>query len=297
LTVGSAVASTIRYVRVSATVNSLALFFLPVLGAFTNSIGVNATVKASAVAGLQFEPPVLFPFSPISHNVLVDANGTAYPDPTVPDFGYTVGQQYDLTWPTTPVVDGGSNKQPCDGDNDQQSVNQEGTSGTNLGLIAFNGTAGAVQQVQDDVNTRSVDITNYRIVDTSTNPYTSGDYLNPGSGDKNAIVDAINNRIQQDTDQSAVNYVSYHGNGRRLITVIVNSGYGYRDLTGTALPGTAQWRALGYAQFLLLPSYDKSGGGNNAWCAIYVGDDPEFGTGHTGFGGNGRGQAFVRLTQ
>src|SRR5439155_25387181 len=85
-TSGSAVAANMRYVRVTSTVSDLSLYFLPVLGALTSSIGVTTTVNARAVAGLQFEPPILFPFYPIAHNVLINGNGTAYLDPIVPDF-------------------------------------------------------------------------------------------------------------------------------------------------------------------------------------------------------------------
>src|SRR5260370_26398006 len=48
LTSGSAAPANLRYVRVTATVNNLPLFFLPVVGA--SSV---ATVKAMAVAGQQ----------------------------------------------------------------------------------------------------------------------------------------------------------------------------------------------------------------------------------------------------
>ena len=34
---------------------------------------------------------------------------------------------------------------------------------------------------------------------------------------------------------------------------------------------------MGFARFLLLPNY-TGGGGNNPWCATYVGNDPLYGT-------------------
>jgi hypothetical protein len=55
---------------------------------------------------------------------------------------------------------------------------------------------------------------------------------------------------------------------------------------------------VGYAQFLLLTSYEQQGGGNNPWCGIYVGPDPLYGSNHSAGGGiNGQGLAFIRLTQ
>jgi hypothetical protein len=284
----AATASTAQYARVTATVNNLPLYLLPVIGAATSTIaGFSTTVKASAVAGQVIEPPVLFPFSPIAHDVVVTGGVATHSDP---DFGFTPGVQYDLKWPTNPVLND-PNKAPCAGDNNQGAINQAGTSNSGaLGLVAFNGASFAVGQVQDDVRAMT---------------FTLGQTVDPGSGDKNSIVDAFNARVLQDTDATSAVYVDnsgnkvYHGNGRRLVTVVVQSGYGYAS-DGTALPQTAQAIALGYAQFLLLPNppgYTKSGGGNNAWCAIYIGNDPAYGTGGTGVATNGLGQAFVRITQ
>jgi hypothetical protein len=73
---------------------------------------------------------------------------------------------------------------------------------------------------------------------------------------------------------------------------------GYSSILGIQLPLAQQSIAVGYAQFLLVPDYDKSGGGNNAWCGTYLGNDATFGIGHPGGGGiDGAGQAYVRLTQ
>jgi len=62
---GAVAPANIRYVRVTATVGNLPLFFLPVVGTATL-----ATVKAAAVAGQQPATTLtsgLFPYSPIAH--------------------------------------------------------------------------------------------------------------------------------------------------------------------------------------------------------------------------------------
>jgi hypothetical protein len=122
----------------------------------------------------------------------------------------------------------------------------------------------------------------------------------PTNGNKNVEVDAMNARIAQDGDTTSTTYASYDANyahsGRRLITVIVNNGNA--NAAGVDYPAGQQTVGVGYAQFLLLPSYDKNGGSNNPWCAVYVGPNPTYGTRHTGVGTTeGQGVAFIRLTQ
>jgi hypothetical protein len=119
--------------------------------------------------------------------------------------------------------------------------------------------------------------------------------VNPTTGEKNSIVKALNDRVAQDSDTTSTTYPSYSGNGRRLITVIINNGYA--NAAGTPYSSDQQAIGLGYAQFLLLPDYSQSGGSNNPWCAIYVGPSPSVDTPKTGGGGaRGRGVGVVRLT-
>src|SRR6266404_4920094 len=114
---GAATASTVRYARVTATVANLPLYLLPVLGAVSSPIGFTTTVKASAVAGQVLEPPTVFPYSPIAHAVNCDSYYSSLPALTLPlglstgqpcdatgNWGFQIGQQYDLRWPTSAVV-------------------------------------------------------------------------------------------------------------------------------------------------------------------------------------------------
>jgi Flp pilus assembly protein TadG len=304
--IGAVSATNIRYVRVTPVVSNVALYFLPVTGT-----GTAATVKAQAVAGqvllgctscaggagggaasggagASSGSPILFPYSPIAN---VDATSSSQLPTTGDPFGFTTGVQYDLKWPTSPSVGKtGNNNVPCAGDNNTAMVNRDSGAGSNLGEIVLNSASSISTDIQtlDDAVGASVSI------DQSVSPTT---------GDKNKEVKALNDRAAQDTDNTSMTYADYltntktPGNGRRLITVIVNSGFS--NSAGVAYSSSQQAIGLGYAQFLLLPNgtYTQNGGGNNAWCAVYVGPAPAYDTPKSGGGGaNGRGVGAVRLT-
>src|SRR5438094_5268324 len=79
-TSAAAAPANMRYARVTATVDDLPLFFLPVIAAGTSTmVGTITTVRASAVAGQVITgPPTVFPFSPVAHAVNCDpATGSA----------------------------------------------------------------------------------------------------------------------------------------------------------------------------------------------------------------------------
>jgi hypothetical protein len=304
--IGITGATSIRYVRVTPVVNNVALFFLPVTGT-----GTTATVKAQAIAGQVLlgctscssssssssssnsssssggagasnGAPVLFPYSPIAN---VDATSSSQLPTTGDPFGFTPGVQYDLKWPANASVGTlGNNKVPCAGDDNTMMVNRESGAGSQLGEIVLN----SASAISNDIMTLDDAVGVSVSIDQSVNPTT---------GDKNKEVKALNGRAAQDTDNTSLTYPPYSGNGRRLITVIVNSGYA--NSAGTPYPSNQQAIGLGYAQFLLLPtgSYTQNGGSNNPWCAVYVGPAPTTDTPDSGGAGNrGRGVGVVRLT-
>ena len=287
---GAAVPANMRFVRVSATVDSLPLYLLPVVGAFTSSIGVTTAVKAAAVAGIVIEPPILIPFSPIAHDVVINNGVAGHSDA---NYGYTVDEQYTLQWPNGAAVGTlGNNNVPCSGDNNISAINQTNGQTSRLGEVAFNGASAYSYQITDDVRPFGFNVWN-----PVTN--TSGDYINPGTGQKTGpLTKAMNDRVAQDSDITSTTGATYHGNGRRLVAVVVQSGFGFAS-TGLLLdPPTQVNRALGFAQFLLLPGKDPyNSNPNTPFCAIYVGNSPVFGSTKPGFGGNGSGVAFIRLTQ
>src|SRR6185436_16469927 len=94
--------------------------------------------------------------------------------------------------------------------------------------------------------------------------------VDPTNGAKSAEQNAIGVRIGQDGDTTSTTYDDYKNsaghNGRRLVTVVVQSGY--RDAAGVMLATNQQAVAVGYAQFLLLPISQYDQAGNKSWCAI-----------------------------
>lgn len=274
--------ATIRYVRVTPTVSNVALFFLPVIGA-----GTSTTVKASAVAGQIANPngAIVFPYSPIAN---VDATNSSQLPTTGDPFGFTPGVQYDLKWPASATLGTlGANKVPCAGDNNQTMLNRETGATSEWGSIVLQSAAALSAQVTDDGIT-GVDVTINQSV-------------SPTNGQKNSLASSFAARSAQDPNQTDLTYPPYDAsttkNGRRLITVVVNSGFS--NSSGVAYPANQQAVALGYAQFLLLPSsyYTQAGGANNAWCAVYVG--PYSGYNIDGAPGTGstQTQLIVRLVQ
>jgi Flp pilus assembly protein TadG len=287
-----AAAANVRYVRVTAVLNNVALFLLPVTG-----LGRTATVKAAAVSGQTLEGtsatnPIrnnVFPYSPIA-----PAGGGTYAavmasDPTG-NFGFTVGQQYDLKWPGSPTVGtAGNNKVPCAGDDSQAMINRQNGAASQWGEVVLPSASGLATAI----TTQTVD-------DAGGIQVYLNQSVTPTNGTKNSDSTAINERVAQDGDTTSTTYADYINNpahnGRRLITTIVNSGYS--DSSGNALPSDQQAIGVGFAQFLLLPSYSKSGGSNNAWCAIYVGPAPLVdGSSSGGSGTSGGGVAVIRLAQ
>jgi Flp pilus assembly protein TadG len=295
-TSASAVPANMRYARVSASVNNVKLFFMPVTGT-----GNEATVKASAIAGqvvygLSASNPVrnsVFPYSPIAN---IDTTTVVTPVSGTDPYGFVRGQQYDLKWPHSASVGSlGANKVPCQGDNTAAQITRS-NGGDEWGEIVLTSASAIRTQIVDDAGGLSVVL---------------GQSVNPKSGQKNTIVDAFIVRSAQDTNDSTTcayndsvatcaaaldTYLAGTHNGRRLITVIVNNGQS--NAAGVKYASSQQYIGIGFATFWLLPSYDKSGGSNNPWCAVYVGPSaapgqPDAPSSTT----TSVGATFLRLTQ
>jgi Flp pilus assembly protein TadG len=295
-TSGSAVAANMQYVRVSATVDNLALFLLPVTGT-----GTTATVKASAVAGqvvygLSASNPVrsgVFPYSPIAN---VDTTTVVTPTPGGPDpYGFVRGQQYDLKWPSSAQTGTlGANKVPCQGDNNTAMVNRS-NDGSEWGEIVLTSASAISAQITDDAGGVYVVL---------------GQSVNPTTGQKNREVTAFINRSAQDSNDTTTcayndspaacstaldSYLGSKHNGRRLITVVVNNGS--KNSAGVPYSSALQNIGIGFATFWLLPDYDKNGGSNNPWCAVYVGPSGAPGTPNGTSTTTSAGASFLRLVQ
>ena len=110
------------------------------------------------------------------------------------------------------------------------------------------------------------------------------------NGQKQAEQNALMQRAGYDTDQTPYEQnltpgtaPPYSGNGMRLVVMPVNSG-------PSAVPA---YQVLGFAAWLLQMSYPN--GGNQAWCATYMGSRTE--GGDTGNPFNVAGAYVVRLQQ
>ncbi len=277
-----------RYVRVTPTVSTLALFFLPVTGT-----GFTATVKARAIGGQVVKNSFaagtngIFPFSPVAHAYGTSSTAVYNADSTH-NFGFAVGGQYTLRWPSNPNTVNFNNV--CSGDSTVGWVTKaDGQGNEQRGYIQYTDASSIAAAIQGDHLDYTV------ALDTLLNVS-----VDPTNGAKAAEQNALGVRIAQDGDTTSTDYASYianpNHNGRRLVSVVVQSGY--RDESGTLLPTNQQAVGVGYAQFLLLPISQYEQSGNKPWCAIYVGNSPLENSDNTGGVGNeGLGVSYVRLSQ
>lgn len=232
------------YARVTAQA-PLTLFFMPAVtasqpalpppSAFIILSNPSLNVSGDSAAGQQaitvFHDGLL-PFSPLAHNA------------TGPHFGLVPGQLYTLRWASNPQVD----KNVCPGDNSQAMIDLSSAGGgSERGYIEDTSASVIRTAIESGYQTYTVEV---------------GGTVNMTGGAKQTELDALINRVGQDTDPYSATYADYvdggHGNGRRLVPVPINSGY-------------PNYTVLQISAFLLEPAstYDK--GGNSAWCAEYVG--------------------------
>lgn len=212
-----------RFVKVAVTAN-VSLYFLPLVP----GIGLSKSISASSIAGQSRIYDLgdgLSPFSPNAHN------------PTDPNFGFTAGQLYTIRWPSP----GSGKTDSCPGD-----------IGYTAGGSSDRGYVDVGQGTGNSGLTSAIIDNDYFL----PYPLTLGSPLNMVTGQKNVSY-SIETRFNQDTDVSAPSFSSYHGNGRRLLTVAVNDG--------SSMPTVA-----GFGLFFLPPN---SCGTKNSepCCAEYVG--------------------------
>jgi Flp pilus assembly protein TadG len=222
------------------------------------SASTAATVTAKAIAGQIPKPNFregVLPFSPFAH------------DNSAEDFGYVVGQRYTLRWPSNPKL--GQNV--CPGDDSQAWVDKaiQGSS-SDRGYIEENSASIIRAAIESDYQTRPLGI---------------GDTLFMTGGNKQTESDSLMARINQDSDPTAVNYTEYRardfGNGRRIVAIAVNDGF-------------PDFRILGFAAFFLLAPSEYGSGGNQPFCAEFIG--PYVQGGRAG-GAAGPGAYVVRLVE
>jgi hypothetical protein len=171
----------------------------------------------------------LLPFSPLAHNMVE------------PHFGLQVGTQYTLRWASNPRINSGNT---CSGDRLQSMID--------LAQAGGGEERGYIEQTSASIIRDSI-IFNHQSVTR-----TIGDSVNMTGGAKQTILDALIERVNQDSDTSSADFASYLdrglGNGRRLVGVPINTGY-------------PTYRIVQIGAFLLPRANEFTQGGNKPICA------------------------------
>jgi len=211
-------------VQVTAPVN---VYFLPIVPGVPGS----QNVTVSAIAGQDRQTSYgngLEPFSPIQHKA------------GDPNFGFTAGQQYTLRWP--PPGHQGKAGSSCAGDGSFTPPSSSWRGYIDVGQ--GNGNSGLTNAIVDN---------DYYL----PSPLVVGSVIDEVSGQK-SVTGSIDQRFDQDTDLTSTSYSTYHGNGRRLLTIAINDG------------GSPP-KVVGFALFLLDPSPCGNEKNTAPCCAEYVG--------------------------
>jgi Flp pilus assembly protein TadG len=253
-------ATNVRFARVTATA-SVKLFFLPaVVG--TNSATVRARAVGAQTPKTSFRE-ALFPFSPYAHNTVA------------PSFGLVKGTDYTLRWPSNPKLGNGSNV--CTGDRTSGTMAlAEAAGGSERGYIEDTSASLIRSTIMDDYQSIT------RVV---------GDLVHMTGGAKQSQLTSLEARILQDSDSSSQTYAQYvanaQGNSRRIVAVPINDG-------GT--PAGSNNRIVGIGAFFLMTTGQYGNGGNQCWCAEYIGIWVQ-GSRKSGAGDGTNGAFVVRLAQ
>ncbi len=231
-----------KYVRVTATV-AVPMLFMPLVtsGSWGQPVGMlvlstTANVRSDSAAGqiskFSFNEG-LFPFSPLAHDAAAG-----------PHYGLVPGERYTLRWAANPRLDTNT----CPGDNLQSMID--------LAQMGGGEERGFIESASADIIRASIE-EDYQSVVRDV-----GDSVTMSGGAKQTQLDALLNRINQDTDNTSMTYTDYMaagiGNGRRLVGAPVNTGY-------------PDYRIVQIGAFFLLPPSEYNAGGNAPFCAEYVG--------------------------
>ncbi|MBI1897203.1 MAG: pilus assembly protein [Acidobacteria bacterium] len=245
----------------------------------------STSVAAEAIAGQMPKTSFkdgLFPFSPYAHLFNI-GNGmpcgaSARRGCTDETTGLVVGNVYTLRWPANPTtgqgVSGNSNMCPGDRSAGQTIIDiANAAGGSERGYIESTSADDIRETITDDLQT----------VDR-----TVGELVTMTGGAKQTQWDALLSRISQDVNSSATNSEAYFAaphNNRRVVACLINDG---------VLVGSNQYRSVQIGGFLLFPASSYGVGGNQAWCAEYLGS---YVKGGKTAGAGAPGAYVVRLVQ
>jgi hypothetical protein len=267
-------------VRVRATV-PVTLFFISALaGRNASNVGARAIGAQAPVSTFK---QGLFPFSPFGHLFEIGTGtpcvGSVSNGCRDQISGLVVGNTYTLRWPSNPNpgTGGGGSSNMCAGDRTNPQVADQMITMANS---AGSSERGFIENTAASVSRETV-VNDYQSVTRSV-----GDLVTMTGGAMQTIYDALQERIIQDTNQSATNAEAYFAgphNNRRVVACLINDGN---------VVNTNQFRAVEIGAFLLLPGSTYGSGGNQAWCGVYLGP---FCQGCKGSGAGSSGAYVVRL--
>jgi hypothetical protein len=225
----------IKYARVTATVNNLPSYFLPVVNT-TRFM----TIRARSMAGSELPtsfPQGVFPFAPFAKSA------------TPPDFGYRFGDELTLLWPSS-IGSNGPVKMNnlCGADRNQAALDAVRSGQTSeRGYIQENSASAIAAAIEDDRMDYTV---------------TLGMPVNRTTGVKHTDVkQSLADRVAQDSMPNERDYDRYINNHdpsplRRVVIVPIVS-----DAVNAVV--------VGFAKVFLPPTQPPNP--NDAKCAMYIG--------------------------
>ena len=253
--------SAVKYVRVIAPSNSVAMTAIRAVPGVSPSITVAARSVAGSLPPTSFSQGV-FPFAPIAHNMLDTTN-----------WGYSVGDELTLLWPSSIGSNGPAKMNNlCASDRNVASLAavQAGTT-SDRGYIQDSSASSLASAIEDD----HMDYT----VALNQSVYRSGGVKTTD------VYQSLQARVDQDTSPNTVDYNGYlsgHGPAPLRRVVIV-------PIINDALDGVGHSVVQGFAYVLLPPSQPHNP--NDSKCANYIGPAtlPQ--------GNLGNGDNFLRLIE
>jgi hypothetical protein len=230
-----------RFLKVTASAD-LSLSFLPVLPGVPTSMTLSATAVAGQKASTTVTNGGLVPFAPDAH----DQSDTK-------NFGFVPGQEYTLKWGTN----GSQDVTTCAGDAGFTPPGQPPSGHGFVNIGEGTGSSGIRQSIEYGGFPNSLSTPSSLYIDEDI-------YEDPGDRGRE-IFDALQARVNQDTDTSSTTYADYvsraTGNGRRIVTAPIAG-------TWTGNGSNANTPILGFGNFLLDTTYS---GNSGSICAVYIG--------------------------
>lgn len=239
------------FIKVTATA-VVPVSFLPAI----QGIPATMTALATATSGQMAKSSISYggssPFLPDAHDAADTAN-----------FGFTPGVSYTLKWGNA----GGNGNGKGKGNASADTTCAGDLNWTNPNPTAQHGFVD-IGEGNSNANVRTaIAFGTYPNGNTTPSSITAGMRLNGVPGNRGtSIFDALQQRVNQDTDTTSTTYAQYlasgTGNGRRIVTMPVG------DPNSWSGNGNGSAAVVGFASFFLETTYSGTSG---PICAYYIG--------------------------